>query len=165
MDLGLKYYNGRFKKLGNTWYALANDISTYKQSLVAFNGQSTAIIPVEDQNVNYEVLDFTQFNGELNVFVRLYSNNTIEHRRIVNDTIQTVNAISSSNFRNLYQSDSDLYYSYYDSSYNYILNHFDGTNTNYVDSFADITQTWGTDGNNLVLYARKDEVSKVKFGM
>lgn len=160
LDLGMRFNNGRFKKLGNTWYALANDISTYKQSLVAFNGQSTAIIPVEDQNINYEILDFTQFNGELNVFVRVYSNNTIEHRRIVNDTIQTVYAISSSNFRNLYQSDSDLYYSYYDSNYGYNLNHFDGTNTNYVDSFAHITQTWGTDGNNLVLYARKDEVSK-----
>lgn len=160
LDLGLRYNNGSFKKLGNTWYALANDISTYKQSLVAFNGQSTAIVSVEDQNVNYDILDFTQYKGELNVFVRLYSNNTIEHRRIVNDTIQTVNTISSSDFRNLYQTDSDLYYSYYDSNYDHNLNHFDGTNTNYIDSFADISQAWGSDGDNLVLYARKDEASK-----
>lgn len=163
LDLGLRYYNGRFKKLGNTWYGLARDITTNKQSLVAFNGQSTATIAVEDQNVNYSVLDFTEFNGALNVFVRIASNNSIEHRRIVNDTIETLNTFSSVDIGSLYQTNSDLYYTYYDSNYDYGLNHFDGTNTNYIDSFSNITQSWGLDGDNLIIYARKGELDKYQI--
>ena len=163
LDLGLRYYNGRFKKLGNTWYALARDITTNKQSLVAFNGQSTAAIAVENQNVNYSVLDFTEFNGALNVFVRIASNNSIEHRRIVNDTIETLNTFTSVNLGSLHQTNSDLYYTYYDSNYDYGLNHFDGTNTNYIDSFSNITQSWGLDGDNLVFYARKGQLDKYQI--
>lgn len=160
LDLGLRYYNGRFKKLGNTWYGLARDITTNKQSIVAFNGSSTVPIAVDDQNANYNILDFTEFNGELNVIVRSYSNDNIEHRRVVNDSIETLNAVSGYNIQSLYQTNSDLYYFIYDTNYNLVLYHFDGTTTNYVDGFYNISELWGTDGDNLIFYAKKDDLSK-----